>query len=72
MPRKDWLPHMDTFSPSHQPDEGYSEDPLNPTVQNDVSSSLANLRSPLELPAWIAANAAHLPISLKKGKIPLR
>ncbi|VUC27597.1 unnamed protein product [Clonostachys rosea] len=66
MSNKDWLSHMDTFSPSHQPDEGYSEDPLDSTIQKDIRLSLASLRSPAELPAWISANAAHLPISLKK------
>ena len=58
---------MDAFSPPHPPDEGYSEDPLNPTMQHGLSAALANLRSPSDLPAWISANAAHLPLALKKS-----
>ncbi|KHN94367.1 F-box/WD-40 repeat-containing protein [Metarhizium album ARSEF 1941] len=57
---------MDPFSPAHQPDEGYSEDPLNPTVHHGLPASLATLRSPAELPSWLASNASALPVSVKK------
>ncbi|KAL7785803.1 WD40 repeat-like protein [Trichoderma afarasin] len=56
---------MGPFSPAHQPDEGYSEDPLGPTGLADQLSTLATLKSPLELPQWLAANAALLPVSVK-------
>ncbi|KAK2592637.1 hypothetical protein QQS21_009664 [Conoideocrella luteorostrata] len=57
---------MDTFSPAHQPDEGYSEDPLNPPVHQSLAASLATLRSPADLPSWLASNASALPVSVKK------
>ncbi|KAI6778730.1 F-box and WD-40 domain protein 1/11 [Emericellopsis cladophorae] len=56
---------MDTFSPTHQPDEGYSEDPLGTSGDNELSSALSNVRTE-DLPAWIASNAAYLPLELKK------
>ncbi|UKZ78557.1 hypothetical protein TrVFT333_006303 [Trichoderma virens FT-333] len=37
---------MGPFSPAHQPDEGYSEDPLGPTGLADQLSALATLKSP--------------------------
>lgn len=58
---------MDPFSPAHQPDEGYSEDPLNPTLHNELSTALASLRSPADLPAWLIANASLLPVQIKTG-----
>ena len=60
---------MDAFSPAHQPDEGYSEDPLHPTKSYQLFISLSTLKSPSELPSWISANASHLPMSLKKGTL---
>ncbi|PTB35803.1 hypothetical protein M441DRAFT_31684 [Trichoderma asperellum CBS 433.97] len=57
-------PSMGPFSPAHQPDEGYSEDPLGPGL-TDQLSSLATLKSPTELPQWLAANASQLPVSVK-------
>ncbi|OAA45575.1 F-box/WD-40 repeat-containing protein [Metarhizium rileyi] len=57
---------MDPFSPAHQPDEGYSEDPLNPTAHQSLPASLSTLRSPAELPSWLASNASALPVSVKK------
>ncbi|KAK9436549.1 F-box/WD-40 repeat-containing protein [Metarhizium brunneum] len=66
MAKPDQLPAMDPFSPAHQPDEGYSEDPLNPTVHHGLPASLATLRSPAELPSWLASNASALPVSVKK------
>lgn len=57
---------MDTFSPAHQPDEGYSEDPLNPTVHSSLAVALAALQSPADLPSWLATYASLLPVSVKK------
>ncbi|KAH6603772.1 F-Box/WD40 repeat protein FWD-1 [Trichoderma cornu-damae] len=66
MSRGDNLPPtMGPFSPAHQPDEGYSEDPLGPTGLADQLSALAALKSPVELPQWLAANASLLPVSVK-------
>ena len=58
---------MDPFSPAHEPDEGYSEDPLNPSANRDTSMTLSSLRSAADLPSWLASNAASLPVSVKKG-----
>ncbi|KAG6088388.1 hypothetical protein E4U30_004955 [Claviceps sp. LM220 group G6] len=57
---------MDTFTPIHEPDEGYSEDPLNPPVHQSLAISLAALRSPADLQLWLASNALALPLSVKK------
>jgi hypothetical protein len=57
---------MSTFPTTHQPDEGYSEDPL--TSPNDVVTTLASLRSLADLPSWLASNASALPLSVKTGK----
>lgn len=59
---------MDAFSPANQPDEGYSEDPLNPPPRNAVLTSLATMRSPADLPTWLASNIAALPLSVRTGK----
>lgn len=59
---------MGPFSPAHQPDEGYSEDPLGTTGLADQLSALASLKSPLELPQWLAANASMLPVSVKSSE----
>ncbi|KAF4953285.1 hypothetical protein FSARC_12433 [Fusarium sarcochroum] len=56
---------MDPFSPAHQPDEGYSEDPLTPTVNQDLSSALATLRSPSDLSTWLVANSSLLPLQVR-------
>lgn len=54
------------FSPAHQPDEGYSEDPLNQTgLQDKLTAAISTLRSPADLPAWLAANASLLPLSAR-------
>jgi hypothetical protein len=63
---------MDPFSPQHQPDEGYSEDPLNPSLPDKLPASLSARPTPAELSAWLAANPNALPISLKKGTSWLR
>lgn len=65
MSKKDTLPPMDPFSPAHQTDEGYSEDPLNPSVNHDLPAALASLRSPADLPAWLAANISLLPVQTR-------
>lgn len=59
---------MDSFSPAAQPDEGYSEDPLNPPASNALHGSLSTLRSPADLPGWIAANGNQIPVSMKRGQ----
>lgn len=51
---------MNTF-PS-QPDEGYSEDPLNP-------SSAAHHASPAEMPDWLTSQLPRMPLSIKKSTI---
>ncbi|PNY30065.1 F-box/WD repeat-containing protein 1A [Tolypocladium capitatum] len=56
---------MDPFSPVHQTDEGYSEDPLNPTLQQSLPAAVSTLRSPLDLPSWLVSNASSLPMSVK-------
>ncbi|KAG5978290.1 hypothetical protein E4U55_006292 [Claviceps digitariae] len=66
MTKDDQLAAMDTFSPAHQPDEGYSEDPLNPPVHHSLAASLATLRSPADLSSWLTRNASILPLSVKK------
>ncbi|KAF7544166.1 hypothetical protein G7Z17_g10170 [Cylindrodendrum hubeiense] len=71
MSKKDGLPPMDPFSPAHQPDEGYSEDPLNPSVHHDLPAALASLRSPADLPAWLAANISLLPLQTRTGTFRL-
>lgn len=69
MSKKDTLPPMDPFSPAHQTDEGYSEDPLNPSVNHDLPAALASLRSPADLPAWLAANISLLPVQTRTGTL---
>ncbi|KAJ6789811.1 hypothetical protein PWT90_02362 [Aphanocladium album] len=56
---------MDPFSPVHQPDEGYSEDPLNPQDSSALLASLSSFQSPSELAIWMARNASMFPISVK-------
>lgn len=70
MSRGDNLPPaMGPFSPAHQPDEGYSEYPLGPTGLAEQLSALATLKSPVELPQWLAANASLLPVSVKSSEL---
>ncbi|KJZ79711.1 hypothetical protein HIM_01180 [Hirsutella minnesotensis 3608] len=52
---------MDPFSPAHQTDEGYSEDPLNPTL----ASNLPPPRSTADLPSWLASHASALPLPVR-------
>ncbi|KAG5927067.1 hypothetical protein E4U42_002654 [Claviceps africana] len=66
MTKDDQLSAMDTFSSAQQPDEGYSEDPLNPPAHHSLTTSLASLRSPTDLSSWLTRNASILPLSIKK------
>ncbi|KAF5662770.1 putative f-box WD-repeat protein [Fusarium circinatum] len=63
------LSSMDPFSPAQQPDEGYSEDPLTPTVNQELSTALstalATLRSPSDLSTWLVANSSLLPLEVR-------
>lgn len=59
---------MDPFSPAHQPDEGYSEDPITPSVNHDLSALLSTLRSPADMPSWLASSASLLPVHIKTGQ----
>ncbi|KEY70545.1 hypothetical protein S7711_02703 [Stachybotrys chartarum IBT 7711] len=65
MAKRDQYSPMDHFSPAHQPDEGYSEEPINPTAHLDLPALLSTLRSPSDLPAWLATNASLLPVKIK-------
>lgn len=62
---------METFSPAQEPDEGYSEHPLNTSasgsIRDTINSALA-LRSSAELPAWLAAQMPTLTVQEKKRK----
>ncbi|KAF4122032.1 F-box and WD-40 domain protein 1/11 [Geosmithia morbida] len=55
-----------TMNSTHQPDEGYSEDPLNSGRSYDLPAVLSTLKLPADLPAWVSENASSIPISLKK------
>ncbi|KAK2043643.1 WD domain-containing protein [Colletotrichum somersetense] len=55
---------------SQDPDEGYSEDPLNPTFSpshhvSSSSSSSSTARAPADLPAWLARHLPGLPVAAK-------
>ncbi|OIW25593.1 WD40 repeat-like protein [Coniochaeta ligniaria NRRL 30616] len=62
---------MDDFA-AQEPDEGYSEDPLNPTTtqtsaylakpRNDAVSALAATRSTIEFPDWLMSHIASLSV----------
>ncbi|KAI1174566.1 hypothetical protein F4777DRAFT_553602 [Nemania sp. FL0916] len=59
---------METFPPPQEPDEGYSEHPLNSSASGsmqDISTALS-LRSPADLPAWLAAHMPTFTIQEKK------
>ncbi|RDA83928.1 hypothetical protein CP532_3630 [Ophiocordyceps camponoti-leonardi (nom. inval.)] len=61
--RRSSPPAMHPFSPAHQTDEGYSEDPLNPSLsQNLLVTAPTSLA---DLPVWLASNAAALPVSVR-------
>ncbi len=57
-----------------QPDEGYSEDPLNalptstsPKYRNDAVSALASALSDRDFPSWLTQHISNLPDSRKTG-----
>jgi F-box and WD-40 domain protein 1/11 len=69
MTKRERYSPVESFSPAHQPDEGYSEDPLNSTVQHhDLSNTLSTLRTLADLPTWLEQNSYRLPVSVKTGK----
>lgn len=59
---------MATFSPTQEPDEGYSEHPLNTSISGGIQDPAAALalRSSAELPAWLAAQMPKLTVQEKK------
>lgn len=70
---------MDDFA-AQEPDEGYSEDPLNPTTtqtsaylakpRSDAVSALAATRSTVEFPDWLMSHIASLSVHDKTRKLP--
>lgn len=55
--------------PAPQPDEGYSEDPLNPHDSTSSNSiSLSGLQTAAELPAWLTAHLPTLSVNVKTRK----
>jgi len=52
-----------------QPDEGYSEDPLNPLPSSTLS--LSSPRSPADVSAWAARNLPSLSLAAKKREVPV-
>ncbi|KAI1780922.1 WD40 repeat-like protein [Hypoxylon cercidicola] len=58
---------MDPFSPAQEPDEGYSEHPLNPSDSTILRSdaSLTAKRSPADIPAWLSAQLPTLSVHQK-------
>ncbi|KAI1760479.1 WD40 repeat-like protein [Hypoxylon sp. FL1150] len=58
---------MDPFSPAQEPDEGYSEHPLNPSDSTSLTSdaSLTAKRSPADIPAWLSAQLPTLSVHQK-------
>jgi F-box and WD-40 domain protein 1/11 len=66
---------MDPYNVS-QPDEGYSEDPLNPSTavvfpnksRENVSAALAELQSNPNIPAWLSAPLAALSVQDRTRK----
>jgi hypothetical protein len=61
---------METFPATQEPDEGYSEHPLNTSVSGssqDNATTLA-LRSSAEIPAWLLSQMPRLTVEEKKRK----
>ncbi|PHH71607.1 hypothetical protein CDD82_6426 [Ophiocordyceps australis] len=56
---------MDPFSPAHQTDEGYSEDPFTLSMHQNLAMAEPSFKSPADLPAWLARTASALPLSIK-------
>lgn len=61
---------MDPFSPAQEPDEGYSEHPLNPSDSTSLAgdTSLTAKRSPADIPAWLSAQLPTLSVQQKTRK----
>ncbi|KAI1421751.1 hypothetical protein F5Y12DRAFT_718130 [Xylaria sp. FL1777] len=59
---------METFPPAQEPDEGYSEHPLNTSASGGIqhNANTLALRSSAELPAWLAAHMHKLTVQDKK------
>ncbi|KAI8947366.1 hypothetical protein F4801DRAFT_582478 [Xylaria longipes] len=59
---------METFPPTQEPDEGYSEHPLNTSASGGLldSTTASALRSSAELPAWLAAQMPKFTVQEKK------
>ncbi|RWA15012.1 hypothetical protein EKO27_g57 [Xylaria grammica] len=59
---------METFPPTQEPDEGYSEHPLNTSASGSIQDNATTLalRSSAELPAWLAAHMPKLTVQEKK------
>jgi hypothetical protein len=61
---------------AHQPDEGYSEDPLNPSIvpapfavkaRLDAASPIIDSQVGGELPAWFLRQVSTMDINTKRG-----
>ncbi|KAJ2989886.1 hypothetical protein NUW58_g3238 [Xylaria curta] len=59
---------METFPPTQEPDEGYSEHPLNTSASGSIQDNTTTLasRSSADLPAWLAAQMPRLTVKEKK------
>ncbi|PKS13056.1 hypothetical protein jhhlp_000397 [Lomentospora prolificans] len=55
---------MDSF-PTQQPDEGYSEDPLNPSLSAH-NMAVPGLPSLADMPDWLARQLPGMPLPIKK------
>ncbi|KAI1474351.1 hypothetical protein K445DRAFT_323184 [Daldinia sp. EC12] len=58
---------MDPFSPNQEPDEGYSEHPLNPSDSGSHANnaSLTEKRPAADIPAWLSAQLPTLSVQQK-------
>ncbi|ODA77427.1 hypothetical protein RJ55_07056 [Drechmeria coniospora] len=56
---------INAFAPAHQTDEGYSEDPLNPILNQSLPAGISSLRSAADLQSWLVSNVSSLPMSIK-------
>lgn len=64
---------MNHFSKVDQPDEGYSEDPINPSLAGNGPGlhTLSALRSPADLPAWVSRHLSSLSTAVKTRECSL-
>ncbi|KAI8964719.1 WD40 repeat-like protein [Daldinia sp. FL1419] len=58
---------MDPFSPTQEPDEGYSEHPLNPSDSGGLANNalLTAKRPAADIPAWLSAQLPTLSVQQK-------